>query len=757
MRFLIGFLVVLAGVAAAVLVASSGLYEPLEREWRERVHQWSPREASGQIQIVEIDAASLAAINRWPWSRRHHANLVDRLDQAGVRSIAFDVDFSAPSNAADDALFADALERARAPVYLPTFAQAAGSGDRRSLESLPIEPLRRSASLASVMMRPDSDGFVRSLPMGTITGDAPRPSLAAAMAGVDGAIDEAYALDLSLDLQTIPRHSFVDVERGTFDRDVVRGKDIVVGATAIEIFDRYPMPRYGVIPGVIVQALGAETLLAGRFVEIGWVLPLTLAALLALWIAQTKTAFRSAVIGAAISIALLVAGFALQSGARIVIEVVPALACLFAVTAMTVARHFHREFLHRRMHDAATDLPNRRAFEKRDGVGSERFTLAMAIDNFEALRAVLGEAGSNVLVKQLAERVTEHGTVDRIYRIDERILAWTISRPEYEPEYELHKLQKIVRAPLQAQSRAVDPHTTFGVASNDALDEAIHAARIAATQGRTVAFHAAAEQASMEQRVSLLGELDSAIEREELQVWFQPQLDLASDQIVSVEALVRWQHPTRGFLSPDQFIPLAEESNRVDTMTLYVLEKSIAALEAWSAEGIVLRAAVNISARLLSSPTFIDEAERVMSAAGTPRDRLVFEVTESATLDDPERSAQALARLRALGIAISIDDYGTGQSSLSYLKKMPLSELKIDRSFVQHAHQDPSDALLVRSTIQLAHELGLMVVAEGVEDPECLEFLRSVDCDIAQGYLIGKPMTFDGIREIAGEYRRNVA
>lgn len=757
MRLLACLTVVFASVAGAVLFAVGGLHEPFEGQWREAVHQWSPRDASGQVHVVEIDAASLARVNRWPWPRRHYAQLVDRLDAAGVNSVAFDVDFSSPSSAGDDAAFAAALERSRAPVYLPTFAQAASASDRRSLEALPIEQLRESASLASVMMLPDGDGFVRRLPMGTVTGDAPRPSLAAASAGVDGAIDEIYALDLSIEPRSIPRHSFVDIEQGAFSAEDLRGKDVIVGATAIEVFDRYPVPLYGVIPGVVVQALGAETLLAGRFLEIGWILPLTLAALLSLWIVRATASRSAAARGAFLAAGLLAAGFGLQALARIVLDVMPALACLTAVSTITIARHLHRDFQHRRLHDDGTGLPNRRAFENRDNIAEERFTIAMVLDNSEALRAVVGEGGCDFVIQRLAERVLEHGGAEHVYRIDKRSLAWTVSAAGYEPEYELKKLENFLHAPLYLDDRAVDASTAFGVATNDALNEAMHATELAATNGRTVVFHADAEQENMERRVSLLGELDNAIECEELLVLFQPQLDLASGKIASVEALVRWEHPKRGFLRPDLFIPLAEKANRVDAMTIFVLRKTIDALEAWSEEGIKLRAAVNISARLLSSPTFLDKAEQLIVASGVPRDRLVFEVTESAALDDAEVSAAGLRRLRALEIAISIDDYGTGQSSLAYLKSMPLSELKIDRSFVQHAHREAGDAMLVRSTIQLAHELGLTVVAEGVEDAECLEFLRSVDCDMAQGYLIGKPMSFADICAITTEYGRKVA
>ncbi|HIA55448.1 MAG TPA: EAL domain-containing protein [Candidatus Melainabacteria bacterium] len=261
-------------------------------------------------------------------------------------------------------------------------------------------------------------------------------------------------------------------------------------------------------------------------------------------------------------------------------------------------------------------------------------------------------------------------------------------------------------------------------------------------------IHLADEQTEVERQISLMGELDVAIDLGELEVVYQPKLDLKTDRITSVEALVRWNHPQRGPLRPDLFIPMAEDANRICDLTLYVLQRTIDDLAAWCQHGLVVSAAVNISAKLVYSNEFIDKAKRILAETGIPRNRLIFEVTESATIDDPSAAVAALQHFRDLGIAISMDDYGTGQSTLTYLKQLPLSELKIDRSFVQHAHEDANDALLVQSTIDLAHRLGLRVVAEGVEDRSCLTFLREAGCDLAQGYFIGRPTSPEEIREM---------
>jgi EAL domain-containing protein (putative c-di-GMP-specific phosphodiesterase class I) len=254
-----------------------------------------------------------------------------------------------------------------------------------------------------------------------------------------------------------------------------------------------------------------------------------------------------------------------------------------------------------------------------------------------------------------------------------------------------------------------------------------------------------------------MGEMDSAMRDGHIKVHYQPKLDLKTNQVTCAEALVRWEHPTRGMLPPDSFIPLAEESGRIEDLTLHVIRQTIEDMRAWCAQGLVLGAAVNISARLLSAPSFVERAEALLANLGVPPSRLTFEVTESAELDDPDASIAALNRFRDRGIKISMDDYGTGQSTLSYLKTLPISELKIDRCFVQHAHLDRGDAMLVRSTIQLAHELGLKVVCEGIEDAECLEFLRGIECDYAQGYFVGKPMTAEALASLPLEPTRQAA
>ncbi len=241
-------------------------------------------------------------------------------------------------------------------------------------------------------------------------------------------------------------------------------------------------------------------------------------------------------------------------------------------------------------------------------------------------------------------------------------------------------------------------------------------------------------------RLTLASDLQGAIEREELLLHYQPKLHLGSGLGRSVEALVRWKHPTRGMISPAEFIPVAENTGLIHTLTPWVIRSALESARPWSADGLAIRAAVNLSAQNLNAPNLATTIAKMLDEFGLDGSALEVEITESILMTDPEQALQTLTSLHDLGIRICIDDFGTGYSSLAYLKRLPVDELKIDRSFVTHINQDPSDLLIVRSVIDLGHNMGMEVTAEGVEDEETLETLAVLDCDLAQGYHIARPM-----------------
>lgn len=735
--------VVLALGLTVFLIAVSGTFRPAEQQLNDLAFAALERPASGQVHLVEMDAASMAAIQSWPWPRDHYARLIQQLDAAGVNSISFDVDFSGSADPAGDMAFGAAIAAAKAPVALPTFAQNANFRSGRQLDSLPIAPLRDHAHLASVSVNPDRDGFVRRMPLGTITGDTARPSIAAFVAGGAGAAGQSFPIDFAIDPASIPRHSFIAVERGLFSPDQLKGKDVIVGATAIELGDRYPVPRHGVVPGVIVQALAAETLQDGVPSYGGWQAPLALMMVIAVLACAANT--RRVVLHNAIAVAgiCIIAWLAMRTISAAWFEIVPALSLLGLCVAARLAILTQRAAAVRKQIDSESGLPNRRALDAVRDRSADRFVIAAQIDDFEALKLAVSMDHVGEVLRRLVERLQVVTSAATIYRTEDRTLVWRTALEIDEIEPLMAGLRAILRSPFDVAGRRLGVSISFGVADANAPDpaaNAAHAASLAKRSGKPWRLHSDSEGATVAAQFSLLGELDDALRDGHVIVHYQPKRNLVSDRIDAAEALVRWRHPVRGMLPPDCFIPLIEEAGRIDDLTLAVLAQSLADMRQWRTRGLAIDVAVNISAALLASDSFASKALAIVAQAGVPAQHLTFEVTESAQFEDTDKAIAILTRFRAAGIKIAMDDYGTGQSTLNYLKLLPVTELKIDRSFVQHAHIDHGDAMLVRSTVQLAHELGITVVAEGIEDAGCLAFLQAIGCDYAQGYFIGRPM-----------------
>ena len=705
---------------------------------------WSERRASGEIHIAEIDERSIAAFRQWPWPRSVHAAAVDRLLEAKAAMIAFDVDFSSPSRPAEDRAFADALRRAGGSVILPTFRRVDGP------DAAPIPELASAAFLATANVFTQRDGELRTMPYGIEVGGSPRPSLAGMVAEHPGGSGGLFPIDRSIDPDSIPRHSMVDIVAGRVPASVLAGKRVLIGATAIEVGDRYTVARHGILPGVVVQALAAETLLQGSPpVRAGGGPALALALLAAAFGLRRR---RRAALGLVFAFGvplLLLLPMAAARFAGLEATVAPAFAAWLVAAgagAAGLAASLRRED---RFADPDTGLPNLAALQ-RDCGATSAVTIAVArIDDFAGLVSTLGAGGAAHLVRAVAERLVLGASAGRIYRIEEAGLAW-IEPADAELDDRFEGLDAVMRAPFVA-SRKVEVRTHLGAArgagasARQLCADAGLAALHASESGRSWQLFSPRDSEAASLRVSLLAELDSALAGGELWNAYQPKLDLRTGRIGAVEALVRWNHRERGMLAPDSFIPLIEQHGRAADLTLHVMTQAIEAANGWSEAGCPLGIAINVSATLLHDGAFLLRLEQVLEASGFPAGRLTLEVTESAAMDDPEAAVATLERWRRLGVGVSIDDYGTGQSSLSYLQRMPATELKIDRSFVAAIAADSRNRILVRSTIAMAHELGLEVVAEGVEDEATLDLLREMGCDVVQGYFVSRPLKAEAV------------
>jgi diguanylate cyclase (GGDEF)-like protein len=433
------------------------------------------------------------------------------------------------------------------------------------------------------------------------------------------------------------------------------------------------------------------------------------------------------------------------------------LVLLFATLYRIVARA-SRALRHQAVHDALTGLPNRTLLHQRaervlrgDGLAA---MLLIDLDRFKEVNDTLGHDYGDALLVEVAERLQDvlrrGDTLARMGGDEFAVLLDGL--PDRSAVGELAgRLQDALRRPFALRGVAVELEASIGAAlypehgtTVGGLLQRADVAMYDAKRGRRgIAAYSPERDPYSADRLGLLAELRQAIERDELVLHYQPKISLLTGELTGVEALVRWQHPTRGLLPPDEFVPFAERTGAVADLTRWVVDNALAQCRAWRDEGIDVPVAVNLAAANIVDVTLPDAIGRALERHGLSADRLECELSEHTVMADPVRASDVLGGLRELGVGLSLDDFGTGHSSLSYLKRLPLDEVKIDRSFVAAMADDENDAVIVRSTIDLARNLGLRVVAEGVETAEIMETLTDLRCDVAQGYHISRPVPAD--------------
>jgi diguanylate cyclase (GGDEF)-like protein len=410
-------------------------------------------------------------------------------------------------------------------------------------------------------------------------------------------------------------------------------------------------------------------------------------------------------------------------------------------------------------HDHLTGLTNR-AFFLRAGaaaidasaeVGSCTGLLLIDLDHFKEVNDALGHATGDRLLREVAGRllhaVRGEGTVARLGGDEFAVLLPGLQDAEV-ADVVADRLLEVLAQPLDCEGIKLSVEASIGVAAfpEDGLevDELLRRADIAlyeAKESRGSARHYRGDRdATNFERLTLAAELRNALERDEVVLHFQPQVDLGTGRVVGIEVLSRWQHPTRGLLGPAEFIPVADHTGLARAFTAHVLEQAVATAAAWLRADSQLSLAVNLSARNLLDRQLPDDVARVLAKHGVAGRQLVLEITETSVVSDLELAEHVLADLRSLGVELSVDDFGTGYSSLALLQRIAVNEIKVDRSFVAGAHGSRSDRAIVRATVELGHSLGLRVVAEGVEDASTHELLIGLGCDRAQGYLLGRPV-----------------
>lgn len=884
-------------VFALAIVVLSGLSIGIQNMLTDQRFGWTPRAASGEIVLVAIDPKSIERIGVWPWPRSIHARLIETLEKAGAADIAFDVDFSTPSDAAADVAFAAALKAAGGSVVLPSFRQPIHAGKSGLLHiNRPLPEFAAQSWSAVVNVTVEADGRVRRSPFAQIIDGRTLPSMASVLAGASNLSRPPFMIDYGIRAVTVPTVSYADVLGGT--PEVLRqlnGKRVIIGGTALELGDRFSVPNGAVIAGPVLQVLAAESIAqqraltstsgvvtwsgvaliallmmlvwrrfpAGRRVALLIALGVAIEAIAYLlqsrWPIVLETAlFQTAIVAYLTAIALdeidfrgLLSSIAEKRFERVTMSLGDGLVCAgpdFAITMWNpgaesifgyradevIGRPFDTlcahpasdntfapfsirdlpeqslqaaggrvvEFEGRRKdgetfaieacfsgwqgtdgfnygaslrdislrkqeaekirylaeHDSVTGLPNRDALQVRLRAAMAEAQchphpislLAISVDNLQQTNVMLGQAFGDLMLRTIGEHLKlELGIGAFVAHLTGHEFAVLADHADGVAAMALcRQCSAAFDRPLPVGGRSHKIDVSIGVVMLPdhaaSIDEAFGNAHLALVRAKAerngAVFYEASFRRDMESRLSTEADLVRALAEREFELFYQPQVSLADHRVIGAEALIRWRHPERGLIPPFQFMPIVHTSPISNAVARWVLHTACRQGAAWSEAGHRIRMGVNLSPSQFAEGDLADDVVTALAATGLPAAQLELEVTEDILLDDAARALAMFRRLRDQGVRVVFDDFGTGYASLSYLRKFPLDGLKIDRSFVSELVSSRTDAAIVGSTIDLARQLGLSVVAEGVEDRTTADMLAKLGCADAQGYYFGKPM-----------------
>jgi len=735
-------------VIVALLCLSAGFGSQIDdmlREQRQEIHK---KEPSGKIGIIAIDDQSIAEIGAFPWSRATHGQLIEKLQGSGIERLAFDVAFVTESQdpAADDRL-ADAIGDSRFPVALALPTIDSGEVDSSSMKgNPPIDKLtERGGVPVSIWFEMNKEGAVERIPTGWMIDESLTPTIAGWLADVPARI-ATLPIDWSISDKDMPTYSYSDIlENGA--RPEMEGMSLIVGAHSSILGDSYAIPGGRITPGARIHAVGAETLVSGALP----VAPVYAATLIVLLLAATamltSKTYKHYVTYGAILVSLPAAQWELARNGIVDISVGSAMVTMIFLLIVTVLIHMIRYFYSRMTENEGTGIPNLTAMKL--GSHDPGATLVMSIRNHVDIISELGPEGRDRVMAKVA-KLLEMGSNGRtIYQVDASTFAWRGSNDIDHEITQIESLLVMLRTGVSFGQGKVDIHAMAGIEKNHSLsiERSVSNAMIASTRAaeRGIAWEIYEATDSEEMwKISVVSEISNAIENEDLWVAYQPKVDSSNGAIIGAEALVRWKHPTRGDVRPDAFIPLLEKANRTDDLTRFMLNRAVSDFSQMPG----CTVAVNASPLMIGTGKLYAMVKDALERNDFDSSCLTVEVTESERFTRQE-SIKELEDIKALGVKISIDDYGMGNSTVNYLKILPADELKIDRSFISNMLTSHSDRIVVGSTIRLAHEMGLKVVAEGVESADIQTCLREMGCDFIQGYHTGRPVCIEEYMDFA--------
>ncbi|MCB2047812.1 MAG: EAL domain-containing protein [Novosphingobium sp.] len=746
-RFRIGFYAILAGLIAG----SQTLLLPVEDVAINLRSALRSQSAPQNIVVISVDDHTLNGVGARDVTHGQNAQVIRRLLDAGAKRVFYDRPFRYEEGAAGDRELITALAQSKGKVFLPAFsADTAGAFDK--LSDVPLKKFRKNTEMvgATSLVHPFGLGISFPLEWETVLGKVPSMSAKLADRSADtlhlrwlepltGMPEGYYRPDYSYDPKTVPTLSFIDVMRGNFDEKAVAGKDMLIGPTSrmFQDFHDLPMNR-GEVAGVYLHVIAAHTFAKPWLMKLGW-LPamLLVSGVVIAGLRRSRTLFGWPMALCALTLAIV--PFILD-GYGIEVEIAPAL----LTGAVALVRSWSlRNIETARDTNVVSGLPSLQQLRtsRNSGAGS---LIALKLRNYGAIVASFDNGVEERLAQEIARRVRLGDTDAIIYHEGDKFVWMSQIENPVDVLEHLEGLHQLVQGGILIEGREVDLSFNCGVdtAQKQSIEKriasALQSAEQAVREDELVSIHNP-DNSGVHWEISLLSALDRAIDAGDVWVAYQPKLDLASGRIKSAEALARWTDPERGPVSPEKFIQIAEEYHRIDRITRFILGEAVRTVRELRAIIPDFTISVNISAQLLRYAGLPEMILSSLRAHDMPPDCLVLEITETDRLDRSSKTYAMMENLVASGFELSIDDFGTGNATIDYLRLLPAVEVKIDKVFVKSITHDSKDKLLIQSIIEMAHSLDRRIVAEGVENAETLDVLASLGCDQIQGYYIGRP------------------
>lgn len=744
-RIRVAVFAIIFGLVAAVIelpLPAEDFYRAVRAEVRSRP---APRD----IVMIAIDDRTLNAFNRNMPSRADDSRLIDTLIASGVERVTFDRAHADPESPAADAAFARTLEKHEGRVWLgfaPEHSEAFQTVD----QLIPLEQFSGHAAIAAMNGRVSP--FLLSVAFQTHVelDGVPHPSLSAALAEYSGP-ERIYRPDYAFDPVTIPTFSYIDVLRGNVPEGALSGVNVIIGKSYFESSDYLVMPlRQGRVPGAYFHIMGAHTLKRGVPLDLVWY-PALLAAAIAIFV-QARRGSKSIRVLVLTAGGLMAVPFVFDEFG-VNIDIMPAL--LAIGWAMIGARRIAQKYF-----SSEVDAITTSAISS-DKIDTAQDVYALKIANLAEMSEDWSAGELGEFVNSLIAYIKGPGAPGDI-AFERDTLVWLAPRMDtIELERHADGLALMIKTAISHDWQSANSAPALGIDTNHELPlgqrikKAMQAADEAATRGARFVVNDAAHLEARNQRIELLRVLEKGLRDRSISVAYQPKIELATGRIVGAETLIRWRPDGSEYVNPQDLVLAAEAGDRINELTLVVMEAALAE----SKQAIMLdpgfKLAVNMSAKSLSDTDLLFEIMTMLGRHAFPPENLTLELTETAKLED-ERIAPQIKALKQRGISLSIDDFGTGQSNFEYIEKLPSSELKIDKKFAQHMTTSEESRAVVRATIEIAHSLGKVVVAEGVENQAVAATLRAMGCDHAQGYLFSRAITMAELLSMMGGGRNVV-